>query len=49
MPVHTLPAAQALARLATFDAIIDARTEDGEFLTAGDGVKGDPRRWWKAE
>ena len=28
MPVLTLPAAQALTRLATFDAIIDARTED---------------------
>jgi tRNA 2-selenouridine synthase len=28
MPVHTLPATQALASLATFDAIIDARTED---------------------
>lgn len=28
MPVHTLPATEALARLASFDAIIDARTED---------------------
>lgn len=28
MPVHTLPAAEALTRLASFDAIIDARTED---------------------
>jgi tRNA 2-selenouridine synthase len=32
MPVHTLPAAQALARLATFDAVIDARTEDEHAL-----------------
>ena len=28
MPVHTLPATDALTRLASFDAIIDARTED---------------------
>jgi len=28
MPVHTLPAADALTRLASFDTIIDARTED---------------------
>lgn len=28
MPVHTLPADQALTRLGSFDAIIDARTED---------------------
>ena len=28
MPVHTLPATEALTRLAAFDAIIDARTED---------------------
>lgn len=28
MPVHTLPADQALTRLGTFDALIDARTED---------------------
>jgi tRNA 2-selenouridine synthase len=28
MPVHTLPAADALTRLTSFDAIIDARTED---------------------
>lgn len=32
MPVHTLPAAEALTRLATFDAIIDARTEDEHAL-----------------
>ena len=32
MPVHTLPATQALANLATFDAIIDARTEDEHAL-----------------
>jgi len=32
MPVHTLPATQALASLATFDAIIDARTEDEHTL-----------------
>ena len=32
MPVHTLPATQALASLATFDAIIDARTEDEHAL-----------------
>jgi tRNA 2-selenouridine synthase len=28
MPVHTLPADQALTRLGTFDTLIDARTED---------------------
>ncbi len=28
MPVQTLPATEAISRLATFDAIIDARTED---------------------
>ena len=28
MPVHTLPAAEALSRLHSFDAVIDARTED---------------------
>ncbi len=28
MPVHTLPAAEALTRLSSFDTIIDARTED---------------------
>lgn len=28
MPVHTLPAADALTRLSSFDTIIDARTED---------------------
>ena len=28
MPVHTLPATEALTRLHSFDAIIDARTED---------------------
>ena len=28
MPVHTLPAADALQRLADFDTLIDARTED---------------------
>ena len=32
MPVHTLPAAQAMTRLASFDAIIDARTEDEHAL-----------------
>ncbi len=32
MPVQTLPAAEALTRLATFDAIIDARTEDEHAL-----------------
>lgn len=32
MPVRTLPAAQALASLASFDAIIDARTEDEHAL-----------------
>jgi tRNA 2-selenouridine synthase len=28
MPVHTLPAAEALSRLGEFDTLIDARTED---------------------
>ena len=28
MPIHTLPAAAALARLDDFDAVIDARSED---------------------
>lgn len=28
MPVHTLPAVEALSRLASFDTIVDARTED---------------------
>ncbi len=32
MPVHTLPATEALTRLATFDTIIDARTEDEHAL-----------------
>jgi tRNA 2-selenouridine synthase len=32
MPVHSLPATQALARLATFDTVIDARTEDEHAL-----------------
>lgn len=32
MPVHTLPACDALTRLADFDAIIDARTEDEHAL-----------------
>lgn len=32
MPVHTLPAAEALTRLESFDAIIDARTEDEHAL-----------------
>ncbi|MGI9218024.1 MAG: tRNA 2-selenouridine(34) synthase MnmH [Hydrogenophaga sp.] len=32
MPVHNLPATEALTRLATFDAIIDARTEDEHAL-----------------
>ncbi len=32
MPVQTLPATEAISRLATFDAIIDARTEDEHAL-----------------
>src|SRR3990167_822066 len=32
MPVHTLPAAEALARLDSFDTVIDARTEDEHAL-----------------
>jgi tRNA 2-selenouridine synthase len=32
MPVHTLPATEALTRLHSFDAIIDARTEDEHAL-----------------
>ncbi|WP_372659506.1 tRNA 2-selenouridine(34) synthase MnmH [Hydrogenophaga sp.] len=28
MPVHTLPASEAIGQLAAFDAVIDARTED---------------------
>lgn len=32
MPVHTLPAAEALTRLSSFDTIIDARTEDEHAL-----------------
>lgn len=32
MPVHTLPAAEALTRLPSFDTIIDARTEDEHAL-----------------
>lgn len=32
MPVHTLPAAEALTRLESFDALIDARTEDEHAL-----------------
>lgn len=32
MPVHTLPASGALARLAEFDTVIDARTEDEHAL-----------------
>ncbi len=32
MPVQTIPAADALVRLASFDAIIDARTEDEHAL-----------------
>ncbi len=32
MPVHTLPAAEALTRLHSFDAIIDARSEDEHAL-----------------
>lgn len=32
MPVHTLPAADALTRLSSFDTIIDARTEDEHAL-----------------
>jgi len=32
MPVHTLPASDALTRLAEFDTVIDARTEDEHAL-----------------
>lgn len=32
MPVHTLPATEALTRLASFDIVIDARTEDEHAL-----------------
>lgn len=36
-------------RKADLVAWLEARVEDGEFYTAGEGKKGDPKRWWKVD